>query len=71
MIEDKPYLGWFRKRPNLVYWDILTKLAEELDRDPRFWDIVWNTADETMSGRPGAARPIGDQPPIPSPFWSD
>lgn len=64
LLKDKPYLGLFRKRPNLVYWDILTKLAEELDRDPRFWDIVWHGYDTVMSKRPGAARPIGEQPPL-------
>ena len=71
LIEDKPYLGWFRKRPNLVYWDILAKLADELGRDGRFWDILWGTSDSVMSRDPGAARPIGDQPPILSPFWKD
>jgi hypothetical protein len=65
MIKDSAYLGWFRKRPNLVYWDVLNKLAEELDRDPRFWDIVWHTPDTVMSSRGvGAARPVGDQPPL-------
>jgi hypothetical protein len=64
LIGDKPYLGWFRKRPNQVYWDILTKLADELDRDARFWDIVWHTPDTVMSDEAGAARPVGDQPPL-------
>lgn len=64
LIKDSPVLGWFRKRPNLVYFDVLTDLAEELDRDPRFWDIVWHTQETVMSNQPGAARPVGDHPPL-------
>ena len=71
MIKDSSTLGWIRKRPNLVYFDVLTRLAEELERDPRFWDIVWHSQEDAMSNMPGAARPVGDQPPIPTPFWSE
>lgn len=65
LLDDRPYLGWFRKRPNTAYWDLLTKLAEELDRDPRFWDIAWHADDKRMPACGiRAARPVGEHPPL-------
>ncbi len=62
LFYDKPMIGWFHKRPNQAYVDLLTRLAEELDRDPRFWDIRWydDGGDAIrVHDEPGSPRPVG------------
>ena len=59
LMDGKPFFGWLRKRPNLPYFDLLTKFAEELERDPRFSKVTWHTDDTVELGKNGATRPIG------------
>jgi hypothetical protein len=58
---DGPATGSPIVWPAKAYAEILTNLAEELDRDPRFWDIRWyDDGDDAirLDDEPGAARPI-------------
>ena len=55
--------SWFantfgRYRPE--YIDVLTRLAAELQSDPRFHDVQWYSGAELHSGEPGSTTPVLD-----------
>jgi hypothetical protein len=57
-LEDAPVPG---KVPTRALVDLITRLADEMDRDPRFWDIRWydNGGDALrLDDEPGSARPV-------------
>lgn len=43
-----------------LYLDVLTRLAQELECDPRFHDVLWFRSDEVLTGRVGAKEPVSE-----------
>jgi hypothetical protein len=58
-LEDAPVPG---RLPTRALVELITRLADELDRDPRFWDIRWYDDGEDairLDDEPGSIRPVG------------
>lgn len=58
MTEDRAFLSRRLKKNRQIYGQLLTQLAVALDGDPRFHNIRWRVADDVLSDKPGAARPV-------------
>jgi hypothetical protein len=58
-LQDAPVPG---KLPTRALVELITGLADEMERDPRFSDIRWyddGDAALRLDDEPGAARPVG------------
>jgi hypothetical protein len=60
VFEDTSFIDGLLGRFHPAYLDVLTRLAQELERDPRFHDVSWFRSDEVLTGRAGAKEPVGD-----------
>jgi hypothetical protein len=56
--EDCSLVRNILRRPHPSYLDILSQLADELGRDPRFHDVLWFRSEDMLSDVPGATAPV-------------
>ena len=56
--EDISWVNQLLGRHHPLYLDTLTRLAQELGRDPRFHDVLWFLRDEALTGVAGSKAPI-------------
>jgi hypothetical protein len=56
--EDKSVMGGLLGRHDRLYVDVLTQLAKELRRDPRFHDVLWFHRDEVLTTVAGSEEPV-------------
>lgn len=48
----------FGRPPHADYLEILSRLAQEMARDPRFEEVLWYASHQVHSGAPGARSPV-------------
>lgn len=59
VFEDRTFMGSLLGYHRL-YLEVLTQLARELGRDPRFHDVAWFRSDEVLTGAVGAEEPVSE-----------
>jgi len=59
VFEDRTFMGSLLGYHRL-YLEVLTQLARELGRDPRFHDVAWFRSDEVLTGVVGAEEPVSE-----------
>ena len=59
VFEDTTFMGSILGYHRL-YLDVLKRLAQELECDPRFHDVQWFRGDEVLAGRVGAKEPVSE-----------
>lgn len=60
IVEDPAWISKYTKRNKEIYCDAIMHLASALVRHDRFNNVSWYLPDDLLSGKPGAARPVGD-----------
>lgn len=58
VLEDPSFFSKLLGRQDPRYLNLLTRLAEELGRDPRFHDVLWFYHEDVLSDVPGAKEPV-------------
>jgi hypothetical protein len=58
VFEDISWINELLGRHHPLYLDVLTRLAKELGRDPRFHDVLWFRRDEVLTGAAGSKETI-------------
>lgn len=58
VLEDPSWINKLLKRHTPVYLDVLARLAQALERDPRFHNVLWFYGGDALTDVPGAKAPV-------------